>query len=155
VFSENAEIKERVMDRNIYPFEFLYDGDCPICRYDVTRLHKADHNGHIIFIDVNAPDFKPEVYGQTLEKLLARIHGRRADGVIVDGPEVFRLAFSALGYGWLIAPTRWPLFNQITEITYRWFARHRGSLARRFGHLYISRTPECDLFCQPGRQKEK
>jgi predicted DCC family thiol-disulfide oxidoreductase YuxK len=154
VFTENTEIKESVMDRNVYPLEFLYDGDCPICRYDVARLHNADRNGDIIFIDVNAPDFKPDAYGQTREQLLARIHGRRADGVIVDRPEVFRLAFTALGYGWLIAPTRWPLFNQATEITYRWFARHRGSLARRFGYLYIRHTPQCDILCQPDGKKK-
>ncbi|MGD8914353.1 MAG: DCC1-like thiol-disulfide oxidoreductase family protein [Candidatus Thiodiazotropha sp.] len=84
----------------------------------------------LIFIDISAPDFDPKAYGRTRQMLLARIHARRADGVIVEGPEVFRLAFSALGYGWLVAPPRWSFLNQVTEITYNWFARNRGSLAR-------------------------
>jgi len=137
------------MDTNIYPLEFLYDGSCPICRYDVARLYNADHHRQIIFIDVTAPDFEAEAYGRTRQALLARIHARRADGVIVEGPEVFRLALTALGYGWLVIPTRWPLFSQATEISYNWFARHRGSLARRLGGFYSRRIPKCDLTCQP------
>jgi predicted DCC family thiol-disulfide oxidoreductase YuxK len=152
-FTEITENKEIAMDTNIYPLEFLYDGNCPICRYDVVRLHNADRYGQLIFIDISAPDFEPKAYGRTRQMLLARIHARRADGVIVEGPEVFRLALSALGYGWLVAPTRWPVLNQVTEITYNWFARNRGSLARRLGRFYIRRTPECDLTCQPGGDK--
>jgi predicted DCC family thiol-disulfide oxidoreductase YuxK len=137
------------MAANIFPLELLYDGSCPICRYDVVRLYNADRHGQIIFIDVTAPDFEAEAYGRTRQALLARIHARRADGVIVEGPEVFRLALTALGYGWLVKPTRWPLLSQATEISYNWFARHRGSLARRFGGFYSRHTPKCDLTCQP------
>jgi predicted DCC family thiol-disulfide oxidoreductase YuxK len=137
------------MDTNTYPLEFLFDGNCPICRYDVARLHKADDHNRLLFIDVTAPDFKAESYGQTREALLARIYARRADGVMVEGPEVFRLALAAVGYGWLVAPTRWPVFNQITEAAYNWFARNRSTTARLFGGFFSRVTPECDLFCQP------
>jgi predicted DCC family thiol-disulfide oxidoreductase YuxK len=137
------------MDTNAYPLEFLYDGDCPICRYDVTRLHQADRHGRLIFIDVTAPDFNPQAYGQTREALLARIYARRADGKMVEGPEVFRLALTAVGYGWLVIPTRWPLINWITEMAYSWFARNRQTTARLFGKFFASRTPECDLSCRP------
>ncbi len=136
------------MDTNIYPLEFLYDGQCPICRYDVARLHQADKQERLIFIDVTTPEFQPEVYGQSREALIARIHARRADGTLIEGPEVFRLAIAAIGYGWLVAPTRWPVFRQITEVAYRWFARNRHQTARLFGRFFARRTPECDLFCQ-------
>jgi predicted DCC family thiol-disulfide oxidoreductase YuxK len=148
VYSEITVIKENTMDTNAYPLEFLYDGNCPICRYDVVRLHKADRHSRLIFIDVTDPDFDPEAYGQTRGALLARIYARRADGVMVEGPEVFRLALTAVGYGWLMAPTRWPVFNQITEAAYGWFARNRSKTARLFGGFFSRVTPECDLFCQ-------
>jgi predicted DCC family thiol-disulfide oxidoreductase YuxK len=143
------------MDANIYPLEFLYDGDCPICRADVARLHNADHHRRLTFIDAASPDFDPAVYGRTREMLLARIHARRADGVIIEGPEVFRLALTAIGYGWLVAPTRWPGFSQITEFAYSWFARHRSTTARLFGRFFSRVTPECDLYCRPRIEKEK
>lgn len=132
------------MDANAYPLEFLYDGHCRICRFDVARLHRADRHGRLRFIDVMATGFEPAEYGTTREALLARIHARRADGVMVEGPEVFRLALTAVGYGPLVAPTRLPVLRQLTECGYRWFARHRVELSRRFGGIFARLTPECD-----------
>jgi hypothetical protein len=70
---------------------------------------------------------------------------RRADGVIVEGPEVFRLAFAAIGLGWLVAPTRLPGLNAMTELAYRIFARHRVWLSRRLGGIFRRLTPpDCE-----------
>ncbi len=135
------------MDPKHYPLEFLYDGQCPICCADVARLRKADRHQRLVFIDITAEDFDPQGYQRTREALLARIHARRADGVIVEGPEVFRLALEAVDMGWLAAPTRWPLITQVTEIGYAWFARHRGSISRRLSGLFPSRFPSCDTSC--------
>lgn len=132
------------MDSKAYPLEFLYDGECRICLFDVARLRRADRHGRLVFVDVTAPEFDPASFGATSEVLLARIHARRADGVMVEGPEVFRLAMTAVGYGWLVAPTRLPVLSQLTELGYRWFARHRVALSRRFGGLFARLTPACD-----------
>jgi predicted DCC family thiol-disulfide oxidoreductase YuxK len=135
------------MDPKHYPLEFLYDGQCPICSADVARLRKADHHQRLIFIDITATDFNPRTYCRSQEALLARIHARRADGVIIEGPEVFRLALEAIELGWLVAPTRWPLFSQATEIGYTWLARHRGSISRRLSRLFPETFPECRSNC--------
>jgi len=142
------------MDATIYPLEFLYDGECRICLFDVARLRRADSKGLIRFIDVMAADFDAAAYGRTRNELLDRIHARRADGVMVEGPEVFRLALAAVGYGWLVAPTRWPGLAWITAQGYRWFARHRVGLSRRFGGIFARWTPDCpDGVCGlPGRR---
>ncbi|MET0050592.1 MAG: DUF393 domain-containing protein [Candidatus Thiodiazotropha sp.] len=135
------------MNPQHYPLEFLYDGQCPICCADVARLRKADRHQRLVFIDISTEDFDPQGYQRTQEALLARIHARRADGVIVEGPEVFRLALEAVDMGWLAAPTRWPLVSQVTEIGYTWFARHRGSISRRLSGLFPSIYPSCDTSC--------
>lgn len=132
------------MNAQIYPLEFLYDGDCRICLFDVARLRRADSKGWLVFIDISAADFDAAVFGCSKDELLARMHARRADGVMVEGPEVFRLALTAVGYGWLMAPTRWPGLAWITERCYRWFARHRMELSRRFGGIFARLTPDCD-----------
>ncbi|HEX8987890.1 MAG TPA: DUF393 domain-containing protein [Rhodocyclaceae bacterium] len=132
------------MDLNAYPLEFLYDGECRICRFDVARLRRADRHGRLTFVDVAAPHFDPSPYGRAREDLLARIHARRADGRIVEGPEVFRLALEAVGLGWAVAPTRWPVLDPMTEGAYRWFARNRIVLSRRFGGIFARLTPVCD-----------
>lgn len=132
------------MDTQAYPLEFLYDGHCPICRFDVAKLRRADRHGRLVFLDVTAPGFAPSLYGRTLDELLERIHARRADGRIVEGPEVFRLALGAVGLGWAVVPTRWPGLSCLTEMAYRWFARNRASLSRRYGGLFARMTPACD-----------
>lgn len=132
------------MTSEIYPLEFLYDGNCPICVFDVTRLRQADYRRLLKFIDVTAADFDPKIYGRDLDDLLLRIHARRADGVVIEGPEVFRLSWEAIGYGWLVAPTRWPGLAWLTERAYRWFARNRMMLSHHFGGLFERLTPRCD-----------
>ncbi|MDR0717696.1 MAG: DUF393 domain-containing protein [Azoarcus sp.] len=132
------------MDSDIYPLEFLYDGDCAICRCDVANLRRRDRQRRLRFIDVADPAFDPAPYGRAREALLARITARRADGLIVEGPEVFRLALAAVGLGWIAAPTRLPVLAQITELAYACFARHRTWLSKHFGGIFRRMTPpEC------------
>jgi predicted DCC family thiol-disulfide oxidoreductase YuxK len=136
-----------MMDFHLYPLELLYDGECPICRFDMAKLRQADRYGRLIFTDITEPGFDPEPYGATLEQLLAKMHARRHDGEMVEGAEVMRLALNAVGLAWLVAPIRWPLFDCITEMSYRWFANNRIRLARRYGSFFNRLTPECGQAC--------
>ncbi len=131
------------MQNPVYPLEFLFDGRCPLCLNDVAWLRRHDEAGRLIFIDAAAEDFDATVYGVEQADLLARIHGRLADGRLVQGPEVFRLVLAAVGYGWLVAPTRWPGLRQATELAYALFARHRPRLARLLGGWPGRRSPGC------------
>jgi predicted DCC family thiol-disulfide oxidoreductase YuxK len=106
-------------------------------------------------IDITAPGFDPQEYGCSQEALLARIHARRADGRIVEGPEVIRLSMTAVGMDWLAIPSRWPLFSHATDLSYSWFARHRRSLSRHLGGLFTWLTPKCDIPCQQSEQPTK
>jgi predicted DCC family thiol-disulfide oxidoreductase YuxK len=135
------------MDLEIYPLELLYDGECAICRFDIAKLRKADKKSRLVFTDITEHGFNPERYGKSLGQLQARMHARCNDGRIVEGAEVMRLALTAVGKSWLVAPTRWPLLNWITESSYDWFAQHRVELSRRFGGFFRSITPECEQTC--------
>jgi predicted DCC family thiol-disulfide oxidoreductase YuxK len=46
---------------------------------------------------------------------------------------VFREAYAAVGLGWLVAPTGWPILRPLFDVGYRWFARNRVRLGRIFG----------------------
>lgn len=67
---------------------------------------------------------------------MARIHGVLPGGELVEGVEVFRRAYAAVGLGWLLAPTRWPGLRRLADAGYRLFARNRLRLTGRAG--------ECD-----------
>ncbi len=103
----------------------LYDGDCPLCMREIAMLRRRDRRGRIDFEDISAPDFDASVYGLDFETVMGRIHGVLPDGRLVEGVEVFRRAYSAVGLGWLLAPTRWPLLRPLFDAAYRVFARNR------------------------------
>jgi predicted DCC family thiol-disulfide oxidoreductase YuxK len=103
----------------------LYDGDCPLCSREVALLRRRDRDGRIAFEDIAAPGFDAGRYGSSYEALMARIHAVLPDGSLVRDVEVFRRAYAAVGLGWLVAPTRWPLLRPLFDRAYRVFARNR------------------------------
>jgi predicted DCC family thiol-disulfide oxidoreductase YuxK len=110
----------------------LYDGECPLCTREVEMLRRRDPEGRAArFEDIAAPGFDAARYGRSQAELMARIHGVLPDGTLVDGVEVFRRVYAAVGLGWLVAPTGWPLLRPLFDAAYRWFARNRLRLTGR------------------------
>lgn len=111
--------------------EVFFDGDCPLCKREIDWLRKRDKKQNIEFTDIAAPEFDAELLGKTQAELMARIHGRLPDGTWIEGVEVFRRLYSAIGLGWLVAPTRLPLVRNLLDLGYRIFARYRLRLTGR------------------------
>jgi predicted DCC family thiol-disulfide oxidoreductase YuxK len=104
----------------------LYDGECPLCSREVRFLERRDRGrGRIQLEDIARPDFDPTLHGLDARQVMARIHGVLPDGSVVEGVEVFRRAYAAVGLGWLLAPTRWPGLRWLADFAYRVFARNR------------------------------
>jgi hypothetical protein len=62
---------------------------------------------------------------------MARIHARLPDGTLVEGVEVFRRLYAAVGFRPLVAITRLPGVAQLLELAYVLFARNRLRLTGR------------------------
>jgi predicted DCC family thiol-disulfide oxidoreductase YuxK len=104
----------------------LYDGECPLCSREIRFLERRDRGrGRIQFEDIADPSFDPGAYGLDASEMMARIHGVLPDGTVIEGVEVFRRAYAAVGLGWLMAPTRWPGLRRLADLAYRIFARNR------------------------------
>ncbi len=133
------------MQSTDYPLTLFFDGRCPVCRTEMTMLGSRHRSRRLRFEDVHAEGFTPPA-GATLADLLAAIHARTADGRIVVGVETLRLAYRAVGLGWLVAPTAWPLLRGPSERAYRWFARHRFEMPAWLGLAALglrSRSTPC------------
>jgi len=122
----------------------LYDGDCPLCMREIRMLERRNEAGRLRTVDIAAPGFDPGVHGLTQEDVMARIHGVLPDGRVLEGTEVFRRAYAAVGLGWLLAPSRWPLIGGLFDRAYTWFARNRLRLT--------GRAESCDEHCTPQRR---
>ena len=117
---------------NSTPFTILIDGQCALCRREAAFMQRLDRGrGLLRIVDIAAPDFEAGAFGVTIDALMGQIHGVAPDGTMLRGMEVFRRAWRAVGYGWVLAPTAWPLVRPIADAAYRWFARHRLRLTGR------------------------
>lgn len=113
------------------PFTLLIDGDCPLCRREGELLRRLDRGrGRLRFENIADPAFDPARFGTTMERVMGHMHGVMPDGSLVIGMEVFRRAYAAVGLGWILAPTRWPVLRQASDLAYEAFARVRPRLRR-------------------------
>jgi predicted DCC family thiol-disulfide oxidoreductase YuxK len=112
-------------------FEVFFDGDCPLCVREINMLKRKDLKNKLVFTDIVSGDFDASEIGLTQEILMARIHGRDASGQLVEGVEVFRRLYGAIGFGRLVAVSRWPGIAQFLSLGYFIFARNRLRLTGR------------------------
>ena len=114
-----------------FEIEVFYDGGCPLCTREMALLRRLDRRGRIRFADITAEGFEAGSVGVSPAALMDRIHGRLADGTLVEGVEVFRRVYTAVGYGALVAPTRLPGVAHVLDLAYRLFAKNRLRLTGR------------------------
>lgn len=118
------------MSNGIHPLTIYYDASCRLCDGEMRNLMLRNTAGRLLFVDASAPGFSSPIDGTTQEDLLSMIHAVRADGQVVRGVEVFRLAYGAVGLGWLTAPTAWPVLRQWADRAYPWLVRNRHQVPR-------------------------
>ena len=121
----------------VWRFKVLYDGDCPFCRIEARWLGHLNRRGYLALEDIAAPDFNPARYGSTLPELMGTLHGVYPDGRMTRGVETFREAYRAVGLGWVLAPTGWPVLRPAFDALYTLFARHRVRLGGVFGRSCV------------------
>ena len=116
-----------------WEIKLLYDGACPFCRREVNWIKGKDHTHRIELEDISADGFDASRYGLTHEAVDGKIHAFLADGSVITGMAVFRRLYAAVGLGWLLAPTGWPVIRPVADYAYSLFARHRVRLGHAAG----------------------
>lgn len=105
--------------------EVFYDGECPLCKREIGMLRRLDRRGRIRFTDITAATFDAAAIGKSFDELMARIQGRLPDGTWIEGVEVFRRLYGAVGFGPLVTLSRLPLVRQLLDVSYTLFAKNR------------------------------
>ena len=114
-----------------YKIEVYFDGDCPLCHREMRLIQRMDRKKVVRCTDIASDDFDRESVGITWENLMGSIHGRLPDGSVVEGVEVFRVIYSALGLGYLVMVTRIPGVSHFLDFVYRVFASNRLRITGR------------------------
>lgn len=116
------------------PLTVYYDGQCPLCRREVTFYRRLDRAGAIRWHDVSRDAGDLEYDGIDQQTALDRIHARRPDGSIVTGAEAFVEIWDRLPVFASAAPiTRRRPALDLLERGYAWFAPRRHKLSRWLG----------------------
>jgi predicted DCC family thiol-disulfide oxidoreductase YuxK len=112
--------------------EAFYDGDCPLCLREVRLLRRLDRGrDRILFTNIADPSFDPDSLGMEWSAFMRRMHGRLPDGSWVEGVEVFRRMYAAVGFGPLVWLSRAPGVKQLLDWLYDRFAENRLRLTGR------------------------
>ncbi len=112
------------------PLLILIDGLCPICKHEGRLLQRLDRGrGLIALDDITRAGFDPGAFELTRAQVIGSIHAITPEGRVLRGMEVFRAAYARLGWGWLWAPTGWPVLRPVCDALYRVFSRVRPRLS--------------------------
>lgn len=120
-----------------------FDGDCPLCMREIRFLQKLDRHARVGFVDIAASDFDMSEMEVSWETLMERIHGRLPDGTLIEGVEVFRRLYSAVGFRRTVRATRLPGISHGLDAAYQVFAKRRLQLTGRCvdGACAVPSTP--------------
>ena len=124
---------------NSWNLKIFYDGACPICSKEISFLKRRDKKNKLNFEDTAVANFDRSIF-PVFKNSDTVIHGMLPDGKFIHGLEVFRNAYREIGFGWLLAPTGWPILKPIFDSLYLIFAKNRLKISRLFGR-------NCDKSC--------
>ena len=115
---------------NPAPLTVLYDGDCPLCRREITLYAGMKPNTPVCYVDVNQANLVLPAH-TTQAELLARFHVQDSSGQLRSGARAFLLLWAALpGWRWLAKLGSLPGAAWALERFYLVFLRVRPLMQR-------------------------
>ena len=112
----------------------LYDGDCPMCVFQMKALSWLDWRGALALVPLTDPRAQQLAPQLTREDLLEAIHCVTPEGGVYRGARAIRFVGMRLPLLVPVALILWlPGVILLAEIIYRWVSRHRQLFSRLFG----------------------
>jgi len=112
----------------------LYDGDCPLCVFQMRLLTWLDWFNVLALVPISDPRAQEAAPGVEAEDLRAAMHVVTRDGRIFRGARCLRFVGLRLPLFVPVALFLWiPGVIQIAEVAYRWVSSNRLILSRVFG----------------------
>jgi predicted DCC family thiol-disulfide oxidoreductase YuxK len=115
-----------------------FDGNCPFCAAEMSRLRGWNIAGRLKFIDIAEPGFDPEPLGVTMDDLNRELHSLTAAGTLLVGIDSMLAAYTLVSKGWMVSPLRVKFLRPLLADLYRRFARNRYRISRWLGYKPVS-----------------
>jgi len=132
-------------DRRLFEEEIniIYDSKCNVCKMEIDFLRKRDTKlarehklrRKLKFTDLEGETGEYDPFDQanggiSYKQGMASMHAVTADGKVMTGVPVFRVAYQQVGLGWLFSITKLPLVKQLADVCYNFFAKYRTIVTR-------------------------
>lgn len=119
--------------RSPQTLQVYYDGECPICRFEVEFYRSVDRPCRIDWVNITELGDEHLPKSKSREQLLGVFHARTGDDNWVTGVDAFAVIWSVLPgfcrFAWVF---RTPVLRQAAQLFYRGFlAWQRRDRARR------------------------
>jgi predicted DCC family thiol-disulfide oxidoreductase YuxK len=112
----------------------LYDGECPMCIFQMKVLSWLDWFQALALVPLSDPRAREIAPQLTREDLLEAIHCVTPEGRVHRGARAIRFVGMRLPLLVPVALFLWiPGVIQVAEILYRWISKNRLLLSRVFG----------------------
>lgn len=112
----------------------LYDGECPMCIFQMKVLSWLDWSHALALVPLSDPRAQEIAPQLTREDLLEAIHCVTPEGRIYRGARAIRFVGMRLPLLVPVALFLWiPGVIQIAEIVYQWVSRNRLMFSKMFG----------------------
>ncbi len=112
----------------------LYDGDCPMCAFQMRVLTWLDWFNTVSLVSIADPRAQAVAPTLTREDLLEAIHCVTAEGRIHRGARCIRFVGMRMPLLVILALILWiPGVIWVAEKIYMWVSRNRHLLSRLFG----------------------
>ena len=106
-------------------FTIFYDGTCPLCVAEMTKLARYNHQQSLVFADIYQEDFQQRYPHIDPEQANTILHGQWTNEQVILGLDVTVTAWKLVNkHNWLVV-LRWPLVRYIADWCYLFFAKHR------------------------------
>lgn len=116
------------------PNTVLYDGDCPLCTFQMRVITWLDWFNTVRLIPIGDPRAAGIAPGISREDLQEAIHCITKNGKIYRGARCVRFIGMRMPLAVPFALILWiPGVIYLAEIVYRWISRRRLVLSRLFG----------------------
>jgi predicted DCC family thiol-disulfide oxidoreductase YuxK len=103
-----------------------YDGGCPVCSREIKIYRARPGQDSFAWVDVTQADDAALGPGLSRSAAMARMHVRRADGIVVSGAAAFAEIWRGMpGLKWLGTLLGIPPFGALAECGYLIFLRVR------------------------------
>jgi len=126
--------KKGVIKMTTDKLEVFFDGSCSVCAQEMNHYRRRDKACTLEFIDISAPRFEAHLHGQSLERFMARLHVKSADGTFFTGVDAFAEIWRRLPgihLDLFAAGVQLPGVHLLATLGYELFAWLRPWLPRR------------------------